>query len=221
MALAPAGNKTLFLLLLLLFLVTCSYGNQNQQFFNSCGGINISFPFHLQGDPSYTCNDNDHTLVCDENNRTVLNLPSGKYYVQSINYTDYSIRLVEVGIQTDDICSPFHLFSSTFLYFTYGGEGRRLYTYAAESGVVFLRCENPVHSPIYINTTGYCNTTRGDPGNGYYSYAVAGDVSVLDVADSCLLEAFYLASSQRILDVLCEIKYQKSTSWYTRILYFN
>ncbi|KAF7133292.1 hypothetical protein RHSIM_Rhsim09G0157400 [Rhododendron simsii] len=117
MALKPAGNKTL-LLLLLLFSVTCSYGNQNQQFFNSCGDINISFPFRLQGDPSYTCNDNDYSLLCDENNRTVLNLPSGKYYVQSINYTDYSIHLVDVGIQTNDICSPFHLFPSTFLYFT-------------------------------------------------------------------------------------------------------
>ncbi|KAF7132808.1 hypothetical protein RHSIM_Rhsim09G0157300 [Rhododendron simsii] len=225
MTLAPAGKKTLhLLLLLLLFSVTCSYGNQNQQFFNSCGDINISFPFRLQGDPSYTCNDNDYTLLCDENNRTVLNLPSGKYYVQSINYTDYSIRLVEVGIQTDDICSPFHLFSSTFLYFTYGGEGRRLYTYAAESGVVFLRCENPVHCPIYINTTGYCNSTRGDPGNyGNYSYAVAaGDISVLDVPDSCLLEAFYPSSSQLIrqrgsnlssLDFIKELEYGFEVYW--------
>ncbi|KAI8539879.1 hypothetical protein RHMOL_Rhmol09G0217400 [Rhododendron molle] len=217
MALAPAGNKTLLLLLLLLlFSVTCSYGNQNQQFFNSCGDIHISFPFHLQGDPSYTCNDNDYTLVCDENNRTVLNLPYRKYYVQSINYTDYSIRLVDVvGIQTNDICSPFHLFSSTFLNFTYGGEGR---LYTTGSWVLLLRCENPVQSPIYVNTTGYCNSTRGDPGNyAYYSYAVAAeDVGVLDVPDSCLLEAFYPSSSQLIrqrgsnlssLDFIKELEY--------------
>ncbi|KAG5533294.1 hypothetical protein RHGRI_027474 [Rhododendron griersonianum] len=214
MALAPAGNKTL-LLLLLLFSVTCSNGNQNQHFFNSCGDINISFPFRLQGDPSYTCNDNDYTLVCDENNRTVLNLPSRKYYVQSINYTNYSIRLVDVvGIQTNDICSPFHLFSSTFLNFTWG-EGR---LYKTWSWVVLLRCENPVHSPIYINTTGYCSSTRGDMGNyGYYSYAVAAeDVGVLDVPDSCLLEAFYPSSSQLIrqrgsnlssLDFIKELEY--------------
>ncbi|KAF7133005.1 hypothetical protein RHSIM_Rhsim09G0156900 [Rhododendron simsii] len=240
MTLAPAGNKTLLLLLLLLLLfsVTCSYGNQNQQFFNSCGDmINISFPFRLQGDPSYTCNDNNYTLVCDGNNRTVLNLPSGKYYVQSINYTDYLIRLVDVGIQTNDICSPFHLFSSTFLYFSlfanwgegrqlYWGEGQQLYYYirSAERGVVFLRCVNPVHSPIHINTTGYCNSTRGDPGNyGNYSYAVAaGDISVLDVPDSCLLEAFYPSSSQLIgqrgsnissLDFIKELEYGFEVSW--------
>ncbi|KAF7132612.1 hypothetical protein RHSIM_Rhsim09G0156600 [Rhododendron simsii] len=215
MALAPAGNKTLLLLLLLRFSVTCSYGNQNQQFFNSCGDINISFPFHLQGDPSYTCNDNAYTLVCDGNNRTVLNLPSRKYYVQSINYTDYSIHLVDVvGIQTNDICSPFHLFSSTFLNFKWREGG----LYSTWSWVVLLRCENPVHSPIYINTTGHCNSTRGDPGNyGYYSYAVAArDISVLDVPDSCLLEAFYPSSSQLIrqrgsnlssLDFIKELEY--------------
>ncbi|KAF7131640.1 hypothetical protein RHSIM_Rhsim09G0157200 [Rhododendron simsii] len=236
MALAPADNKPL-LLLLLLFSVTCSYGNQNQQFFNSCGDmINISFPFRLQGDPSYTCNDNNYTLVCDGNNRTVLNLPSGKYYVQSINYTDYLIRLVDVGIQTNDICSPFHLFSSTFLYFSlfanwgegrqlYWGEGQQLYYIrSAERGVVFLRCVNPVHSPIHINTTGYCNSTRGDPGNyGNYSYAVAaGDISVLDVPDSCLLEAFYPSSSQLIrqrgsnlssLDFIKELEYGFEVYW--------
>ncbi|KAI8565006.1 hypothetical protein RHMOL_Rhmol03G0226900 [Rhododendron molle] len=47
---------------------------------------NIGFPFQLQGDPSITCTEDDYTLLCDENNRTVLNLPSGNYYVQSINY---------------------------------------------------------------------------------------------------------------------------------------
>ncbi|KAF7148292.1 hypothetical protein RHSIM_Rhsim03G0205200 [Rhododendron simsii] len=94
---AGAGRKRLLLLLLLLLLLfQVSHGNENNhEFINSCGDIhNISFPFQLQGDPSITCNDIDYTLHCDENNRTVLPLPSGKYYVQSINYSDYSIRLV-------------------------------------------------------------------------------------------------------------------------------
>ncbi|KAE9445266.1 hypothetical protein C3L33_22836, partial [Rhododendron williamsianum] len=117
-----------------------------------------------------------------------LHLPSGEYYVQSIDYADYSIRLVDVGIQTNDTCSSFPLSSSTFLYFTIGG-GVGPYYAQGWSSFAFLSCENPVQSPIYINTTGYCDI--GDhPGKVYYSYAVAGDVSLWDVADSCVLEGF-------------------------------
>ncbi|KAI8565017.1 hypothetical protein RHMOL_Rhmol03G0228000 [Rhododendron molle] len=154
--------------------------------------ILIWLSFH--SDPSDTCNDNDYTLLCDENNRTVLNLPSGKYYVQSINYTDYSIRLVDVGIQTNDICSSFPL-SSLTLQDDFSGQAP--YLLPREGWVVFLSCENPVHSPIYINRTG-CTNTGDDSGNGYYSYVVAGDVSVWDVPDSCLLEVSFLSSSQLI-----------------------
>ncbi|KAG5558812.1 hypothetical protein RHGRI_008691 [Rhododendron griersonianum] len=222
---AGAGRKRLILLLLLpllLFPVICR-GNENQEFINSCGDIhNISFPFQLQGDPSITCNDNDFTLICDENNRTVLHLPSGEYYVQSIDYADYSIRLVDVGIQTNDTCSSFPLSSSTFLYFTIGG-GVGPYYAQGWSSFAFLSCENPVQSPIYINTTGYCDI--GDhPGKVYYSYAVAGDVSLWDVADSCVLEAFYLSSLQWIgeggsnlswLDFNKELGYGFQASWGT------
>ncbi|KAI8565026.1 hypothetical protein RHMOL_Rhmol03G0228900 [Rhododendron molle] len=221
-----AGRKRLlrYLLPLLLFPVICR-GNENQEFINSCGDIhNISFPFQLQGDPSNTCNDNDFTLFCDKNNRTVLNLPSGNYYVQSINYTGYSIRLVGVGlIQTNDTCSSFPLSSSTFLYFI--PLANELYVVAqAWSPVTFLSCENPVRSPIYVNMTGNCNV--GDhTGKVYYSYAVlAGDVGVWDLADSCLLEAFYLSSSQLIgergwnlswLDFNKELGYGFQASWAT------
>ncbi|KAG5558795.1 hypothetical protein RHGRI_008674 [Rhododendron griersonianum] len=196
MALTPADNKPpLLFLLLLLFSVTCCYGNQNQQFINSCGDIhNISFPFQLQGDPSNTCNDSFYTLSCDENNRTVLPLLSGKYYVQSIDYTDQSIRLVDVGIQTNNICSSFPLSSfngSDFSSFGSYRESRSWFLF-------FLSCENPVQSPIYINRTRYCNT-RDESGNGYYSYVVAGrDVRVRDFADSCVLEVSYISTSRLI-----------------------
>ncbi|KAE9464757.1 hypothetical protein C3L33_03338, partial [Rhododendron williamsianum] len=166
MALALAGNKPpllLLLLLLLLFSVTCSYGNQNQEFINSCGDIhNISFPFQLQGDPSNTCNDEFYTLSCDENNRTVLHLFSRKYYVKSINYTGSSIRLVHVGFQSNDICSSFPPSSLTFRDFFPASVP---YGVPDVSSVVFLSCENPFQSPrIYINKTGYCNSTRDNSG---------------------------------------------------------
>ncbi|KAG5558804.1 hypothetical protein RHGRI_008683 [Rhododendron griersonianum] len=221
MALAPV-KKPLLLLLVLLFSVTCSYGNQNQQFINSCGDIhNISFPFQLQGDPSITCNDNNFTLSCDENNRTVLSLLFGKYYVKSIDYTSQSILLVDVGFQYHDICSSFPPSSLTPSDLFYGSP----YRMWDASSVVFLSCENPVQYPsIYINKTGYCNSTRDNSGNGYYSYAMAGDVSVRDIADSCFLEAFYLSSSPLVkemgsnlswLDLNNVLEYGFEASWYT------
>lgn len=61
---------------------------------SSCGEIhNISYPFSLRGDPKY-CGDRRYTLSC-ENNHTVLYLYAGKYYVQQINYDNYTIRVVD------------------------------------------------------------------------------------------------------------------------------
>ncbi|XP_058206152.1 uncharacterized protein LOC131319776 [Rhododendron vialii] len=218
---AGAGRKRLLLpFLLVLFPVTC-HGNENQEFINSCGDVhNITFPFQLKGDPSNnTCNDYLYTLSCDKNNRTVLRLLSGKYYVQSIDYTDHSIRLVDVGIQTNNICSSFPLSSfngSDFypLSFSY---------YSSWSSVLFLSCEKPVQSPTYINRTRYCNSTRDESGNGYYSYVMAGRyVRVWDFADSCLLEVSYISTSRLIrkrgsnlswLDLNKELGYGFDITW--------
>ncbi|XP_058217707.1 uncharacterized protein LOC131328808 [Rhododendron vialii] len=217
----------LLLLLLLLLTVTSSYGNQNQQFNNSCGDIhNITFPFQLQGDPSHAAYHDDFILSCDENNRTVLNLSLGKYYVQSINYTNSSIRLVDIGIQTNDICSSFPLSSLTPLDFFHGA-GPYSFLPGTVISVVFLRCGNPIHSPAYINRTGYC-VTGDESGSGYYSYVVAGDVTLWDFPDSCLLDQVAWGSSSRLisdqgllilswLDLNRELAYgfEASYTWYS------
>ncbi|KAI8571405.1 hypothetical protein RHMOL_Rhmol01G0117600 [Rhododendron molle] len=228
--------------LLLLLTITSSYGNQNQQFNNSCGDIhNITFPFQLQGDPSHTAFDEYFALSCDENNRTVLNLLSGKYYVQSINYTNSSIRLVDVGIQTNDICSSFPLSSLTPLDFVNGVgpysflppgtefDGVGPYSFLPGiSTVVFLSCENPIQSPAYINRTGTYCFTGDELGNGYYSYVVAGDITLWDFPDSCLLDQVACGSSSRLisdqgllnlswLDLNRELAYgfEASYTWYS------
>ena len=56
---------------------------------SSCGNIhNISFPFRLKTDPE-NCGDFSLELSC-ENNRTVLYISRGKYYVQEISYNNYT-----------------------------------------------------------------------------------------------------------------------------------
>lgn len=51
---------------------------------SSCGDLhNISYPFRLEDDPA-GCGDADYQLSC-ENNKTILEFNSGKYYVKNIS----------------------------------------------------------------------------------------------------------------------------------------
>ncbi|CAJ2674660.1 unnamed protein product [Trifolium pratense] len=94
---------------------TTNSNNQKNCTPSSCGKItNITYPFRLKDDPT-TCGDQRYELSC-ENNMTVLTLFSGKYYVKSINYNNYTIRLVDPGIQEDDCSSipRYYLYASNF-----------------------------------------------------------------------------------------------------------
>ena len=77
---------------------------------SSCGDIqNISIPFRLKGDP-LGCGHPDpaYELVC-ENNRTIL---YGKYFVEEINYHNYTIRVIVAGLEKTN-CFSLPLYSST------------------------------------------------------------------------------------------------------------
>ncbi|KAF7113326.1 hypothetical protein RHSIM_RhsimUnG0137400 [Rhododendron simsii] len=147
-----------------------------------------------------------------------------------MNYTDSSIRLVGVGIQTDDICSSFPLSNLThgnFRGFPYEGI---LLPYIAERTartVVFLSCEYPIQSPAYVSRTGY-NCSAGDEssGNGYYSYVGVG-VRAWDFPDWCTFDQVAITSSPRLvsagassrgstmswLDLNKELAYGFEASW--------
>jgi hypothetical protein len=169
-------------LLLLHHHENCDANNTNNQTSctpSSCGKINnIKHPFRLKNDPT-TCGDPMYELSC-ENNITILTLFSGKYYVKSINYKNYTIRLVDTGIQEND-CSTiprYFLTSSNFTSsynYDYHGDPYEV-SYPAWLGhIIYLNCSNPVKndrryvdtSPCIINSTG---------GAGHV-YAVAGDLS--------------------------------------------
>ena len=84
---------------------------------SSCGVVpNISNPFRLKGDPS-GCGDPNYELVC-ENNQTILNIYGGKFYVTEINYKNYSIRIVDPGLDKGDCFSSplYYLTRSNFSY---------------------------------------------------------------------------------------------------------
>ena len=108
---------------------------------SSCGDIqNISIPFRLKGDP-LGCGDPDpaYELVC-ENNRTML---YGKYYVEEINYQNYTIRVVVAGLEKSN-CFSLPLYSLT-IDDLYG------YEYPVElETVVLMNCARPIFDQFLL-----------------------------------------------------------------------
>jgi len=125
---------------------------------SSCGKIrNIKHPFRLKNDPA-TCGDPWYELSC-ENNLTMLSLFSGDYYVKSINYKIYTIRLVDSGIQESN-CSTIPRYFLTTSNFTssynynYHGDAYEVGSPPWVGHVIYLNCSNPVkNDPMYVNTS--------------------------------------------------------------------
>jgi hypothetical protein len=99
----PAGLMVLIVVVLVLVHEACSANDSHYHCpASSCGNIhNISYPFWLNGIDPPNCGDQRYNLSC-ENNQTVLYLYDGRYYVQEIDYHNYTIRVVDSGIQKDN-----------------------------------------------------------------------------------------------------------------------
>ncbi|XP_056163018.1 LEAF RUST 10 DISEASE-RESISTANCE LOCUS RECEPTOR-LIKE PROTEIN KINASE-like 2.3 isoform X2 [Syzygium oleosum] len=106
------------LLLLLLFLHrSFSIAIENNRCTTSCSKVaNISYSFWLRGDPK-SCGNHKYELAC-VNNRTVLDLYSSQYYVRHIDYTNFTIRIADVGLPKGN-CSSLPLRSLSCPNFRY------------------------------------------------------------------------------------------------------
>ncbi|XP_057950888.1 LEAF RUST 10 DISEASE-RESISTANCE LOCUS RECEPTOR-LIKE PROTEIN KINASE-like 1.2 [Malania oleifera] len=190
-----------FLLFILLPEICRTRGNHRHHYPycppSSCGKIhNISHPFRLKGDPP-NCGDSRYELWCDqEQNRTVVQLYSGQYNVEDINYTDYSMRLVDPGVQKDNSCSlPSHsLGDGNFSY----GDPYVLETDGRNKAITFLDCAAAVtYVQYYVDITlcgrgntaenAHSITSSSSPGDSCpnHSYAIFGRKTMSDVVDSC------------------------------------
>ncbi|GMP67757.1 hypothetical protein CsSME_00027638 [Camellia sinensis var. sinensis] len=200
------------ILLLVLFLVNCDAlrrydGNCDS---SSCGNIqNIRYPFRFEGDPE-NCGKKIYELAC-HNNRPLLNLSSAGdtkyYYVKAINYNNYTIRLVDVGIQHGkcsslplyslsfrDLSSDYSPYSPYYPYSPYSPYGYSPYG-CLETVAVLMECENPVNSPLYMNTSSSVYTScinktvkSSSSQTHYYSYFVFGNLRASDVAELCRID---------------------------------
>ncbi|KAA8533621.1 hypothetical protein F0562_030945 [Nyssa sinensis] len=177
------------LLVLALFPVNCLAKKNNHCDHPSCGNIrNISYPFRLKGDPT-NCGDKKYELVCENNHTLVLSLYSGTYYVQAINDSNKTIRLVDPGIQKGN-CSSLPLYSLNNHNFSC----RDPYGPFYGESVVFVNCENPVKSRLYTDTTS-CFDEITSSNRKRHSYVLVGDVRVSDVADFCSVDMMVVPSS--------------------------
>lgn len=171
----------LITLLHLCFFSVCVAGQNQPCRPSSCGDmLNISDPFRLKGDPS-GCGDSRYELAC-ENNRTILNLYRGKYYVEEINYQNYSIRVVDPGLKKGNCLSTplYHLTPENFSY-------DHPYAWPYDWGfrtTVLMSCSRPISDDKFIPITS-CNSTNGTTSSSSqpYHYALSGDGESLQVGD--------------------------------------
>ncbi|KAK9939134.1 hypothetical protein M0R45_015841 [Rubus argutus] len=166
-----------------LLLLSCSQtSGANSECAPSCGNVNISSPFRLHGDPVH-CGNKSYELHCETNgtgqsHHAVLYLFSGKYYVQAINYNNYTIRLVDAGvhkIKDNYFSNPvypltrfnFSLsnenpYTLTPTYFnSLDGSDGSSYSQYLPWPLIFLNCANPMNSSDLLVDTAPCIKNMG------------------------------------------------------------
>jgi len=155
---------------------------------SSCGNIhNISYPFRLNTDPK-GCGNKNFELGCENNVRSTLYLNMEKYYVQAINYSDFTIRLVSAAVQKDDCFSiPHHSLTEEVLrssvydkHYLTDKIFRLLYGNYYEimwpdiSVLTFLCCENQMlNPPDYIMDASSCENGSGTAYNSSSSSSIS------------------------------------------------
>lgn len=184
----------LMALLLLVCSISISAADGNQICRpSSCGDIqNITTPFRLKGDPS-GCGDPNYELIC-ENNRTILNLYNGKYYVAEINYKNYTIRIVDPGIDKGD-CFSTPLYYLTAANFTSGDPYEWLFRRL--SSTVLMNCTSSISDQNYIRITP-CKTISDSFSSQAYVYALSGVSEVGEIKYSCTIGKIFTQTLKEV-----------------------
>lgn len=198
---------------------------------SSCGNIlDISYPFRLESNPQ-NCGDSRYNLYC-ENNLTVLYLYFGKYYVQSINYENYTIRVVDSNVRKGN-CSSIPRYSLAKYNFRYWDpysmsqtkkyHNRTFELFQLSKPIFFMTCddsETPVNSPLYVDTA-TCISSSALYNHSRHSYVMIGNLNASDLRDSCSIELMTMIASRpctknmntSYIDIHNELVYGFELSW--------
>ncbi|CAL2240514.1 unnamed protein product [Prunus armeniaca] len=223
---------------LLLLLVPSSFCFQTSTL---CGNINITYPFQLKGSLQ-NCGYNKFELYCGRENVTVMCLYSGRYYVKAINYSDWTIRVVDAGVQKKDnyFSNPLYSltsynlsddgdpFSSVFYNSDKDIQELRLYSLAIrEVPIIFISCANPMHSPRLVDTAPCINNSANSSLSStlrMFSYVMIDNISSFDLGESCRITQMVVVSPSTSTDLhrnlSCEGIYNEIASGF-ELSWFN
>ncbi|MCD9638152.1 hypothetical protein HAX54_021926 [Datura stramonium] len=150
---------------------------------SSCGNIQeIKFPFRLRTDPEH-CGKRGYELDC-QNNQTVYNYKSRKFYVQEINYRSFSIRLLDPSLKDQkENCTVFPDHRASYDAMT-----SLIFGWLhVDNDINYVNCRAPINSSRYIPTS-FCRTNTSAP-NSSFSYLVIGEIlQASDLAGGCRVE---------------------------------
>ncbi|BFG20597.1 hypothetical protein CerSpe_068710 [Prunus speciosa] len=219
-----ASPSQLFIALLLVLSLCCLSCNAKQCKPSWCGKHNISQPFRLKHDPEEKCGDSRYELSCEKNNLTVLYLYSGKYYVQAINYNNYTIRVVDANLHKGNCSSVPHYSLSTYNFSSKDPYRisqirglRGINGFELSKPIIFLTCETPVNSPLYVDTAP-CDGAMSSSNSNGHSYVSVGRLNASDLREFCRVELMVMISSQltknnSYIDIHNEMIYGFELSW--------
>ncbi|XP_062175688.1 rust resistance kinase Lr10-like isoform X1 [Alnus glutinosa] len=187
------GLTTLIVVVVLLLHQTCNISTAEDYCTSSCGSIlNISKPFRLTSD-SENCGDQRYNLSCENNQTLVLHLHDGRYYVRQINYTEYTIKVVDpgIGLNANEYYSFIPRYSLEYNNFS----SRNPYQLGNSMAVYFVKCEKRVNSRYHLNISacfegGVYSSKRYTYALFQYNYHSAA----VELGDLCQVEQISLIS---------------------------
>lgn len=201
---------------------------------SSCGKLrDIRYPFwlktHKKTHPK-TCGDERYSLSCN-NNVTTLHLYSEEYLVEAINYENQTIRIVNPNIMKNN-CSSLPSYSLSNYNFSYGdpyelsqADHSTSHDVRLTKSLVFVSCENPVLSPLYVDTASCASSGALTRSKLRHSYVVVNG-RVSDLVDSCSVELMAMVSmpgnigggNVSFMDIHEELAYGIELSWGRTLL---
>ncbi|KAL1309705.1 hypothetical protein AAHE18_17G196800 [Arachis hypogaea] len=168
-----------------------------------CGRHDIRHPFRLNNSSPSHCGEHMYTLSCENDNQLFLYLKSIKFQVQSINYNNYTIRLVDanVALHSHDLSYPlpYSLIPSNFTGAQDEPYQYRIYKQNFDfirltKQMLYLKC--PPYGVKSSATAAATTCMNGSYSLGSTFYVSDLDKTLQDLAfrDSCHVEWMYLTS---------------------------
>jgi hypothetical protein len=223
---ARGMGLTALIVVLVLVQQTCNTTAEDHCPPSSCGSIlNIRYPFRLTSDPK-NCGDQRYNLSCENNQTLVLYLYHGRYYVQQINYTDYTIRVVDpgIGLNANEYSFNIPRYSLDYINFSlfedpYQTSFSDVNANPLSTAMYFMKCEKPVNSEYHINISA-CFEDRVYSSKRY-RYALLWYKRAVELGDLCEVEQISLApeSDRYFRNISCtdfhnELLRGFNLSWY-------